>query len=54
MPRSRAQILRQPEVLAEHRLTATWEVPTPDQKAKAVALLKKLKVTNIKVRVVRP
>lgn len=53
-PRARAQLLRQSEVLAQHRLTATWEVPTPAQKIKALKLLKKMKVTNIKVRVVEP
>jgi hypothetical protein len=36
--------------------TVSWEreVPTPVQKAKALKLLKKMKVTNIKVRVVKP
>ncbi len=53
-PRARAQILRQSQVLAEHRLIGTWEVPTPVQKAKALKLLKKMKVTNIHVKVVEP
>ena len=54
MPRARAQILRQSEVLAEYRLIGTWEVPTPVQKIKALKLLKKLNVTNIHVKVVKP
>ncbi|MFS0773427.1 hypothetical protein [Sphingomonas sp. 1P08PE] len=53
-PNARAQLLRQSEVLAEHRLIGTWDVPTPTQKGKALKLLKKMKVTNIKVRVVKP
>lgn len=31
-PRARAQLLRQSQALAEHRLIGTWEVPTPPQK----------------------
>lgn len=53
-PRARAQLLRQSKVLAEHRLIGTWEVPTPAQKAKALKLFKKMKVTNIHVKVVKP
>lgn len=53
-PRARAQILRQSQVLAEHRLVGLWEVPTPLQKAKAVKLLRKIKISNIHVRVVKP
>ena len=53
-PRARAQILRQSEVLAQHRLIATWEVPNALQKTKALNLLKKMNVTNINVRVVKP
>lgn len=53
-PRARAQILRQSEVLAEHRLIALWEVPTPLQKAKARKLLKAMGITNIQVKVVKP
>lgn len=53
-PHARAQLLRQSQVLAQHRLIGTWEVPTQVQKAKAVKLLKKMNVTNIKVRVVKP
>jgi hypothetical protein len=40
-PHARAQLLRQSEVLAEHRLIGTWEVPTPAQKAKALKLFKR-------------
>jgi hypothetical protein len=54
MPNARAQIRRQSEVLAQHRLVGTWEVPTPTQMAKAIKLLKEMNVTNIKVRVVKP
>ncbi len=53
-PHAREQILRQSQVLAQHRLIGTWEVPNPVQMAKAQKLLKKLNVTNIKVRVVKP
>ncbi|RZM37631.1 MAG: hypothetical protein EOP67_00210 [Sphingomonas sp.] len=53
-PHARAQILRQSQVLAQHRLIGTWEVPNPTQMAKALKILKKLNVTNIKVRVVKP
>jgi hypothetical protein len=53
-PRARAQILRQSQVLAEHRLIGTWEVPTPVQKVKALKLLKKMSITNIHVKVVKP
>jgi hypothetical protein len=52
--RARAQILRQSDVLAQHRLIGTWEVPTPVQKAKALKLLKEMKITNISVKVVKP
>ena len=53
-PRSRAQILRQSEVLAQHRLIGTWEVPTPVEKTKALKLLKQMRITNIYVKVVKP
>ncbi|MFS0771577.1 hypothetical protein [Sphingomonas sp. 1P08PE] len=53
-PRSRAQILRQSEALAEHRSIGTWEVPTPVQKTKALKLLKQMNITNIHVKVVKP
>ena len=53
-PRARAQILRQSEVFAQHRLIGTWEVPTPVQKAKALKLLKQMSITNIHVKVVKP
>lgn len=53
-PRARAQILRQSQVLAEHRLIGTWEVPTPVQKVKALKLLKQMSITNIHVKVVKP
>jgi hypothetical protein len=53
-PRARAQILRQSEVLAQHRLIGMWEVPTPVQKAKALKLLKQMSITNIHVKVVKP
>lgn len=53
-PHARVQLLRQSEVLAEHRLIGTWEVPTLVQKAKALKLLKKMNVANIHVKVVKP
>jgi len=53
-PRAGAQILRQSEVLAQHRLIGTWEVPTPVQKAKALKLLKQMSITNIHGKVVKP
>ena len=53
-PHARAQVLRQSEVLAQHRLIGVWEVPTAVEKAKALKLLKKMNVSNIKVRVVKP
>jgi hypothetical protein len=46
--------LRQSEVLAQHRLIGTWEVPNEAQRIAALKLLKQMKVTNIKVRVVKP
>jgi hypothetical protein len=54
MPHARAQILRQSEVLAQHRLIGIWEVPTSAQRTKALKLLKKMNVTNIKVKVAKP
>jgi hypothetical protein len=53
-PRAVAQILRQSEVLAQHGLVGTWEVPNLAERDVAIKLFKKLKVTNIKVRVVEP
>lgn len=53
-PRSRAQVVRQADVLAQHRLLGTWEVPTPAQKTKGLKLLKRMNVTNIKIRIVKP
>jgi len=53
-PHARAQLMRQSKVLSEHRLIGTWEVPDVAQKAKALKLLKKMNVTNINVRVVKP
>jgi hypothetical protein len=53
-PNARAQLLRQSEVLAQHRLIGTWEVPNEKQKIAALKLFKKMNVTNIKVRVVKP
>ena len=53
-PHARAQLMRQSKVLAEHRLIGMWEVPTPVQKVKALKLLKKMGITNIHVKVVKP
>lgn len=54
LPRARAQLMRQSEVLAQHRLIGVWEVPNQAQKIKAIKMLKKMNVTNIKIRVVKP
>lgn len=53
-PNARAQLLRQSEVLAQHRLIGTWEVPNEKQKIEALKLFKKMNVKNIKVRVLKP
>ncbi|WP_240886415.1 hypothetical protein [Sphingomonas sp. SFZ2018-12] len=53
-PRAIAQILRQSEALAQNRQIGIWEVPTQLQKDKALKLLQKLNVRNIKFRIVRP
>lgn len=53
-PHARAQLLRQSEVLAQHRLIGVWEVPTPAQKVLAHKMFKKMNVTNIVVKVVKP
>lgn len=53
-PHARAQLLRQSEALAQHHLIGTWEVPSDKQKSAALKLFKKMKVTNIKVRVSKP
>jgi len=53
-PHARAQLVRQSEVLAQHSLIGTWEVTNEAQRIAAYKLLKKMQVTNIKVRIVRP
>ncbi|HEX7822047.1 MAG TPA: hypothetical protein VF463_15675 [Sphingobium sp.] len=53
-PNARAQLLRQSEVLAQNRLIGTWEVPNEKQKIAAIKLFRKMNVTNIKVRIVKP
>ncbi|WP_156454148.1 MULTISPECIES: hypothetical protein [unclassified Sphingomonas] len=53
-PHARDQQLRQSDVLAQHRLIGIWEVPTSTQKIKALKLFKRMNVTNIRVRVVKP
>ena len=53
-PRSVAQILRQSQVLREHRTVGTYEVPTEAKRIAALKVLKKLNVRNIKIRVVKP
>lgn len=53
-PRARAQVLRQAQALAEHRQMGIWEVPNLKQRAAALKLLRKMKITRIKVRVVEP
>ncbi|MEH3046189.1 hypothetical protein [Sphingomonas adhaesiva] len=49
-----AQLKRQSQVLAEHRLSGTWEVPNEKQLKAARRQFKRHNVRNIKVRVVRP
>ncbi|MCE7795489.1 hypothetical protein LWE61_02835 [Sphingobium sufflavum] len=53
-PRAQAQLLRQSEVLAQHRLIGTWEVPNEKQKIAALKMLKQMNVNNIKVRIMKP
>lgn len=53
-PNARAQVLRQSEALAQHGKNGMWEVPTLKQKMKALKLLQRMGVTNIKVRVAKP
>jgi hypothetical protein len=53
-PRARAQLLRQSQALAEHRLIGIWEVPNEKTRIAALKLFKKMNVTNIKVKVVKP
>jgi hypothetical protein len=53
-PHARGQSLRQSAVLAEHHLIGVWEVPTSVQKTRALKLFKRMNVTNIHVRVVKP
>lgn len=53
-PHARAQLLRQSQVLAEHRVIGLWEVPTPVQKTKAKDFFKTMNVTDIHVKVVKP
>ncbi|HEX7871685.1 MAG TPA: hypothetical protein VF475_02160 [Sphingobium sp.] len=53
-PNARAQLLRQSEVLAQNRLIGTWEVPNEKQKIAALKLFRKMKVNNIRVRIVKP
>lgn len=54
MKNARDQVIRQSEALAHNRLIGVWEVPNARQKAKALKLLRKMKVVNIQVRVVKP
>jgi hypothetical protein len=53
-PNAQARLLRQSAVLAQHRLIGVWEAPNEKQKIAAIKLFKKMNVTNIKVRVVKP
>jgi len=51
---AQAQLLRQSELLAQHRLIGTWEVPNEAERIAALKLLRQMNVTNIRVRVVKP
>lgn len=53
-PRARDQLLRQAQVLREHRLVGVWEVTSPKMMYKARVMFKKYNVTNIRVRIVKP
>jgi len=53
LPRARAQAERQSDVLSQHDLIGTWEVPTPAQRVKALKMLKMMNITNIKVRIAK-
>lgn len=53
-PKARGQLLRQAAALAQNHLIGIWEVPDAAQKIKALKLLREMKVTNIKVRVIKP
>lgn len=52
--KARAQILRQSQVLAQHRLIGVWEVPNAKAKAAALKVFREMNVTNIRVRIVKP
>ena len=54
MKNARDQVIRQSEALAHNRLIGVWEVLSDLQKANALKLLKRLKVVNIQVKVVKP
>jgi hypothetical protein len=53
-PHARAQLLRQSRVLAENGATLFLEVPNTKMQRKAFKLLKKMRIHNIKVRIVAP
>jgi hypothetical protein len=52
--KAKDQALRQSDVLKQHGLIGIWEVPTEPERKQAVRLLEKLKISNIKVRIVKP
>ncbi len=52
--RGREQAFRQSAALEQQRLFATWEIPSQQQKTRAIQFLKKLGIRNIKVRMVAP
>lgn len=54
LPRSRTQLMRQAEALAQARCYATWEVPTEAERALAAAILARAGVRRIKLRVINP
>lgn len=51
--KSKEQALRQSDALAQHGLTAIWEVPTQIQKNRAIKMLNQLNIPNITVRVIK-
>ena len=52
--KARDQVLRQSKALAQRSFLGMWEVPSDVQKERALKLIERMNVTNIKVRVVKP
>ncbi|MDN2714552.1 hemagglutinin repeat-containing protein [Janthinobacterium sp. SUN120] len=52
--KSKNQALRQSDALKQNGLTGMWEVPSEAEAKRAMKIFDELKITNIKVRVVKP